>query len=205
MAGRIQFGDTRMTPPEWMADFGSRDHLIPGGIRLDPAQFIGPNGTRVTLTAGAALGATALAVAALAAAIPSGTVLDFGGAKFARLTAAAAAGATALQVAALPTALNTGDSAVYAGVGALSVPSGTALGRTFAERDAGTPFGPTAAGDEEVFLLAFEVTDLSTNADGVAYRPGSVVKENFLPGWTGLTAAVKALIRDRYICQRGSE
>jgi hypothetical protein len=39
------------------------------------------------------------------------------------------------------------------------IASGTLLGRTYAERDAKTGFGPAAATDDEIYLLAFDVTD----------------------------------------------
>ncbi|MFN2511992.1 MAG: hypothetical protein ABR568_11180 [Pyrinomonadaceae bacterium] len=61
--------------------------------------------------AGAAAGATTVPVGALTQAIPSGTVLDFGGGKTARLTASAAVGATSLTVSALTTALVAGNFA----------------------------------------------------------------------------------------------
>lgn len=135
---KIAHGDTSQTTPEWMADFGSRDHLIPGGVRLDPAAFPAVDGV-------------------------------------------------------------------------VHVPGGTVIGRTIAERDAGAPFGPvaftagTSVDDDEVYLLAFDVSDAAKDADGVLYRPGSVVKENYLPGWAGLDPVVQAEIRDRYLCQIGAE
>jgi hypothetical protein len=61
--------------------------------------------------AGAAVGAVTVPVAALTGPLTSGTVLDFGGVKSARLTAAAATGATSLTVSALTTALVANDFA----------------------------------------------------------------------------------------------
>lgn len=69
----------------------------------------------VTVSAPAIATATSISVNALSGPLPSGTVLDFGGGKFARLTAAAAAGATSLTVSALPTALAGGETATYLG------------------------------------------------------------------------------------------
>lgn len=192
--------------PVWAGDWLDREHLVPGGAKLDPAQFFGPDAVFVDVgAAGAAQGAVAVPVAALSGPIPSGTVLDFGTNKFARLTAAAAAGATSLTVAALPTALVDADTAWYSGVAVNSVPSGTIVGRTLAERDASTGFGPAAAADDEVFIVAFDVTDVGVVADCELYRHHSIVKENFLPGWTGIAAAVKTLVRARYTCVRGAE
>jgi hypothetical protein len=68
-------------------------------------------------TGGALAGATSVPVEALTAAMPSGSVLEFGTpTKTATLTAAAAAGATSLTTAALPEALVAGDVA-YSGYG----------------------------------------------------------------------------------------
>ena len=68
-------------------------------------------------TGGALAGATSVPVEALTAAMPSGSVLEFGTpTKTATLTAAALAGATSLTVAALPEALVAGDIA-YSGYG----------------------------------------------------------------------------------------
>src|SRR3954469_8996762 len=97
--------------PRWAGDYRDRDHLVPGGATIDPAQFIGAlTGTRVVVgAAGAIAGATTVPVGALANALPIGTVLDFGGSKFAVLTAAAAKGATSITTRALVTALVSGD------------------------------------------------------------------------------------------------
>ena len=209
MAGRsMNTSGPTLQSPVWAADYGSRDHLVPGGAKVDPAQFAGSGGTYVVVgAAGALAAATTVPVAALAAAIPSGTVLSFGTNKFARLTAAAAAGATSLTVAAIPTALVSGDTAEYVGTDGTvkRILSGTLLGRTFTERDASTPFGPLASGDEEVYILYHDIDDATVIADAELYRPGSIVKENFLPDFSGQSSAVKALVRGAYICVRGAE
>lgn len=92
---------------------------VPEWFRETPGQYV------VVGAAGAAQGAVAVPVDALMYDIPSGTVLSFGGAKFARLTAPAAAGAVALTVAALPTALVDNDLAVIPGKGEYFIPPGT--------------------------------------------------------------------------------
>lgn len=81
--------------------------------------------------------------------------------------------------------------------------SGTLLGRTIAERDAGTALGAAADADEEFYLLAFDVTDALQNNDVELYRHGSLVKENFLPAFSGLSDALKSAIRDNYECTKG--
>lgn len=83
------------------------------------------------------------------------------------------------------------------------VPSGTAVGRTFAERAAGTGFGPAADADDEVYLTAYDVKDAVTNPDVTLYRHGGLVKENYLPGIGSMSAAVLAKIRAAYETIRG--
>lgn len=204
MARIVESGNT-LTSPVWAADFLNREHLVPGGAKLNSALFFAVDSVVVTVgAAGAIATATSIPVAALTGAIPSGTVLNFGTNKFATLSAAAAAGATSLTVLAIPTALVSGDTARYAGVGVRNVPSGTLLGRTITEREASTGFGPWASGDDEVYLLAFDVTDPSINADCELYRNFSIVKENFLPGWTTYTAGMKTALRAAYRCTSGA-
>lgn len=203
---RIVENANQLSSARWAGDYFNREHMIPGGARINAALFTDTDAVSVVVgAAGAAGAATSVPVAALSGPIPSGTTLYFGTNKFATLTAAAAAAAVTLTVAAIPTALVSGDTATYAGVGTtITVPSGTVIGRTIAERDAGTAFGPAAAADDEVYLVCFDVLDAVTNPDVELYRPGSVVKETFVPGWAGLAAAVKALVRAAYICTVGA-
>jgi hypothetical protein len=174
---------------------------------VDPAQFFGEDAVVVDVgAAGAAGGATTVPVSpALTGPIPSGTVLDFGGAKFAVLTAAAATGATSLTVRALPTALVDADRTTYPGIKPKTIRGGQLVGRTYAERDAGTPFGVAADADDEVYIVAFDVSDLTRVAEIELVRPNTTIKENFLPGWTALSVALKAKVRDKYVTMRGAE
>ncbi len=194
------------TSAGWAGDFLNREHMIPGGAKLDPAQFTDTDAATVVVgAAGALAAATTVPVAALSDPIPTGTVLSFGTNKFARLTAAAAAGATSLTVAALPTALVSGDTATYAGVGTtVTVPSGTVVGRTLAERNAGTAFGPAGAADDEVYIICYDLYNAVINADIELYRPNSIVKENFLPEIATLAAGVITKLRAAYIMTRGA-
>lgn len=189
----------------WAGDFFEPENLIPGGGQLDAPLFLSPDAVVATVGAGgAAAGAVAVPVTALSGPLPNGTTLFFGGSKFARLTAAAAAGATSLTVSALPTALVAGDTATYSGIAKRSVPSGIVVGRTYAERDAGALFGPAADADDEVYLIAFDVTDVLKNTDVTFVRPGTfVVKENLLPNVATMSAAVKTKIRGLYVCVYG--
>jgi len=203
---RIVDSSNQQTGAAWAGDFFDREHLIPGGAKLDASQFLATDGVTVTTTSSASADATSMAVSALSGAIPSGTMLYFGESKeFAMLTAAAAAGATSLTVQALPSAIESGDSATYAGTtGIKRVVSGTAIGRTYTERDAGTGYGPAAAADDEIYLLAFDVTDASVNPDIEIYRPGSIVKETFVPSWSSLASGVKSALRSKYVCTTGA-
>ncbi|MBW4648920.1 MAG: hypothetical protein KME06_09480 [Kastovskya adunca ATA6-11-RM4] len=123
---RVNFSSPQLTPPAWAGDFLDRHSLIPGGARINPADF----------------------------------AADVEGRK--------------------------------------PIKSGTLLGRTFAERTAGTGFGVAAATDEEIYLLAFDVTDAVFCADCELYRHNSLVKENFLPDWATMATALKDKIRALY-------
>ena len=203
---RIVDNSNQLSAPAWAGDFFDREHMIPGGARLDPAQFNDTDAVVVVVgVAGAAQNAVSIPVAALSGPIPAGTVLWFGTNKFAELTANAATGATSLTVTAIPTALVSTDTATYQGVGtSKTVPSGTVVGRTFSERDAGTAYGPAGASDDEVYIICFDVADVTINADCELYRPNSIVKETYLPGFAGLASGVKTKLRANYICTTGA-
>lgn len=188
----------QVTSPAWAGDFLGPEHLVPAGVKLDVAQFYAPDSVRVVVgAAGAAANATSVPVDALSGPIPSGTVLDFGAKKFARLTAAAVAGATSLTVSALATALVDDDAARFMGTKLKSVEGGTVIGRTYAERDTETAFGPAEAADDEIYLVAFAVPNLAENNDAVLYRHKSIVRENRLPEWTTLSANAGLLAKVR--------
>lgn len=202
MKGSTFFGNT-LQAPRWAADFLGREHLEPWAGKIDASQFTDQAGVPVTVTASASATATSVTVAALAPSlnpatsiiatgnvlIPSGAVLYFGTNKFATLTADAKVGDTSLTVAALPTALVGTETTTYSRYGSETIPSGTFVGRTYAERDAGTSFGPAAVTDDETFLTAFDVVDAKIDNDIVLYRHTSRVKENYLPGYTALSTA----------------
>jgi hypothetical protein len=172
---------------------------IPGGTILD---FGGAK--LAVLTADAAAGATALAVRALPTALVSGDAATFkGGTKQARLTAEAVKGATALAVDELQFALASGDTAYYNLPGKTKrIAAGTIVGLTNAELEAaaagGVKWGPADDNDDVVRITAFDVPDADTNNDVELLRAGTLIKVNFLPGWAGASAAVKAKIRAAY-------
>lgn len=200
------YSPIQSTPPLWAADYLNRDTVMPFGVRLDPAQFNAVDAVKVVVIANAAVDATSVAVAALAGSIPSGVVVDLSGKKFARLTAAAAKNAVSLTVAPLATALVAGDTGIYKGHGRVSVPSGTLIGRTFAERDAAAGWGPADVdGDGEIYLTTREISDITKDATTEVYRHNKAVKENYLPGFSGLAQNVKNKIRALYSCIAGKD
>lgn len=133
MSRSMSTGTPTKSTPVWLGDYGNREHILPGGVKL-----------------------SATIVAA-----------DAYGKRF--------------------------------------VPSGTVVGRTIAERDASAPFELAAVGDNEVFIVVFDVDDVANINDAEVARPGTLVKENFLPGFAGLVAGVQALVRGAYQCVRGAE
>lgn len=193
-----------LTPPVWLAEFLEPDRMIPGGGKIDPAQFYAPDSVLVTMNGAAIQGATSLTVLALPGPIPSGTLLDFGGAKLAITSADAAASATSITVRAIPTALAGAETARYKGVQIKTIPAGTAVGRTIAERDANTPYGPAVNTDDEIFLTVFDVLNADDIDDVELLKHNTAVKENYLPGWSGLASALKTALRAAYAMQVGT-
>ncbi len=187
-----------------------KDHcIVRGGGMIDLTEFLWTDGTTVTVAAaGAAVDATSIPLKAPLPLkkIPNGTVIDFGDKKFARLTAEAAAGATTLTVAALPTALVEDDSATYKGVsGRYLIPGGTLLGRTYAEQESGTPFGPAdLTNDEEFYLSIYDVLadqdskdDMTRGIVDLLVRDTQIAA-NRLPGWATASEEYKTKIRELY-------
>lgn len=196
---RITVRANQRTAPRWAGEGFSKLRLLPGGVKVNPALFFAEDSVNVVVgAAGAAGNATSVPVDALSGPVPSGTTLHFGSKKFATLTADADEGDTAITVEALPTALVDNDAAIYPGTKEISIPSGTLLGRTYAERDAGDPYGPAADADDEIYLLAFDVTDANEVNDAELYRHGGVVKENYLPAFSTLSSTLKGKIRTLY-------
>jgi hypothetical protein len=84
---------------------------------------------------------------------------------------------------------------------------GTLVGRTYTERGTSTPFGPWAASDDEVFLLAYDVLDANRNPSFTALKTGKnvAVFENFLPDYAAYSAPKLAALRAAYITQIGRD
>lgn len=145
-------------------------------------------------------GATSIRVAALSNALPGGTMLSFGGGIFALLTQNAAQSTTTLTVAPLVQAVPASSSAFFKGFPAPRIPSGTLVGRTWAERANGDPFGPLDASDNEIGIVAFGIPDVRQNNDVDLVKPTKSfsVHENYLPGYTGFSGPILALVRANY-------
>lgn len=203
MLGTTFYGNN-LQAPRWMGDYGTREHLEAWPALLDPTQFTDSSGVPITVTASAIQGATSVTVSALTPSlypattiigsgnilIPNGSVIDLGGAKFARLAADAKVGDTTLTVSALPTALAGTETGVYNPYpNRKTIPSGTIVGRTFAQRDAGNPFHAGLVTDDELFLVAYDVIDANRDSSATLYRHRSLVKENYLPNYATLSAA----------------
>ena len=202
---RIVHREATLTTAAWMGDFGSRDHLIPGGARVDPAQWASISHT-ITVTEPVAIDDISITVAPTTTTIPQGTTLTFGAVPL--VTAEPApAGATSINImAATATVADNATATFVLPAGEpLTILSGTAIGRTIAERDANTPFGPAAAADDEIFLIVNDIYDARVNPDAELYRQNSIVKENFLPQVIDGTmiAGVLTKLRAAYICVRG--
>lgn len=205
----------RIGTPNWLGEQYSADILIPGGAQVTASLFPALDAIRVVSPAGAAASAVSIPIAALTlgadgsplavgqVAIPAGALIDFGGAKLAVTTAPVIRGAVAIAVRALPTAIAANDIGNYNGVGRRTVPSGTLVGRTLAERDAGGRYEPWTAGDDDFFLTLWDA-DLSMGEEIALLRPNTIIKENYIPGFAAMSAPMKAAIRGRYQCIVGS-
>lgn len=209
MGYRFQFNDYgRASNDAFFGDAGDRQHILPGGAQLDAAANFGNSGDfTVHNTAVAAVGATSITVSALPESVPAGTTLEFTGGKFAVTTATAAAGATSLAVEPLGEQIaDESDAVVDTVAGEDVVVSGTLVGRTVAERNAGAAFGPAADADDEIYITIGD-SDLARAVDGRAdvdlIRHGSLIKVNFLPAYAAASSAIKTKLEAFYELQLG--
>ncbi len=205
---RATYSGNTQSAPTFIGDFLSRDYLLPGGVKINAAEFLTEGSVKITVGANAAADATSVTVAALSGAIPNGAVIPVGAAsskKFMTLNAAAAAGATTLTVQPLVTALSNGDTGNYTSMSARKpIPAGTRIGRTFTERASNTPFGAAADADDEIFVVAYDIHDAALVNDAEVLREGTLIKENLLPGWTTETSTIKGKVRAFYQTTTGT-
>lgn len=103
-----------------------------------------------------------------------------------------------------PTAF--GVAYIDANTGKKVIPHGTLIGRTYAERDAGTGYGPAdVALDEQIFLMTTHITDVEDHNEVQLYRHGRLVAENWLPGYDTMATADLDWIREHYHCFFGND
>ncbi len=206
---QVSFSSDRIDPQTFIAEEITDKTLLPGGARVNSAEFLAPDGVKVTVATNAVADAGTISVGALArgdgrtgVAIPAGTTLNFNGPKqFAKVTAAANVGATALTVENIPANIPANQVAVYPGVGTVKpIPAGVAIGRTYAERANGAAFGPAQTTDDEIYLVGIGTPDAKINPEVVPLRPGTLVYENKIPGWSGFSGAMQTKLRQIYQC-----
>ncbi|NMG11135.1 hypothetical protein [Brasilonema sp. UFV-L1] len=131
------------------------------------------------------------------AGIPSGMTLTFGATSV--ITSRwASSDATTLEIFPSPGVIAADTSYNYPGYGARPLYSGWAVGRTFAERDAGTPFTLAADTDDEIYLIAFDVPDALRNQEIVLVRHQTRVKENRLPKFSTYSSGLQTKLRAAY-------
>ncbi len=187
-------------------DFGDRDHRLPGGGVLDASAFTQSSGEVLVKVNDADVnaGETTITVDALPGAVPSGAILEFSDGNFAKLSADAAAGATTLTVVALDADIADDATATYdPDPGFDLVSAGTLVGRTNTEKLAGDPFGPFADADDEIYIVAEDVDVTEGDRGAELCRHGSLIKYNYLPSWTGSSAAAKTALHAAYTIIKG--
>lgn len=207
---QVTWSSSAFQLPEFAAEELTPDKLLPGGARLDAAQFNAEDAQTIVLAAGAVSAGsnrTLNLAAALRFPIPAGTVLDFGAGEFCTLVNGAAQGATSISGVTVAADLEGGESVLFRGVlPRKPVTAGVLVGRSFAERDSNLGFGPAdvTTPDDQIFLTAFAVPDAAINPDVTLLRHGTLIYEDKLPDWSALSAQAKAAIRARYQCVRSA-
>lgn len=222
MAKMNYSGNVVDTPP-WLAAKLEDDSLLRYPAKLNTTGFINQLGILVNVTGTVATDATSIPVTALApmynspvplvalgrVLIPAGTVLDFGGKKYVRTTADAKQGDTSIAVSAVGVALAANDKTYWKWDLRTYIFSGVLLGRTLAERDAGTGFGiADTTNDEEFGILMFDLNDAYNNNDIELLAPSKMTEiyENWLPTYStvlrpsGTDNATMTKLRALYRC-----
>lgn len=217
MGAKVVFRGNSRSTPVWAGDFGGREHILPWPAKIDPTLFTDAAGIVVINQGIAAIGATVLNVSALTSpavnsitiinndsvVIKARSVLQFGAinsGKFAMVAVDSLVGDTTIQIQPLSVALADQDLATFSTYGIRYVPAGTLVGRTFVQRAANGLFHPAdvTTPDDEIYLTMFDIIDAIDNNDTEFYRPGSLVKENYLPNYASMNAATLSRIRSIY-------
>lgn len=204
----MTWSSSTLQQPEWSAECLPAENLLNAGTQLDLAQFSYADAQTLTLAAGAITSGsnkTLTLTTALTDDLPAGTILNFGSGKYATLTTKGAKGATTIAGVTLAANIAGGETTAYKGVsGHVVVPSGTLVGRTYTERDAGTGFGVAAVADDEIYIVAFQVERGEIDAGVTLVRHQTLIYEDKLPGWAGFDTDTKAKVRSLYQCIKHS-
>mgnify|MGYP001794889915 CR=1 FL=1 len=190
-----------MTRPGWVANELNAYSLLPAGTQADISQFNYADAQDLVLAAGAVTAGSGVILAlteALKYDILAGQILDFGDGELFTLEQRAKRGDTTM-VGTLAANAEGGESYTYSVSCGRTV--GEFVGRTLVERTAGTGFGVAdAAGDDELYLVAFQNEYAEQDAGITLLRHNCVIYENKLPGWADYNAATQAKIRELYQC-----
>ncbi|MFN6475246.1 hypothetical protein [Nostoc sp. DedQUE07] len=197
---RLEFSGTRNTAPRWMGDFGDRQSLLPGGVRVNKFKFAESNGIR-QISSGVLLGRRANATHWEPVNNNLNTTLST------TLTAAVASGGTILPVAST-SGYRAGDVLTIATVDYTIAAGGVNdLNRTLtltAGLSASAASGvavalKTAVAHDDFYLLAYDIDDANRNADATLYRHQALVYFNYLPDYPFTSLAnVLAKIKELY-------
>ncbi len=196
--------------PGFVGDFLNREHVLPGGVKLNASTFTGSDDIRVEVTAAVAANATTVPVVALSRDIPTDTTVMFGApadGKFARLSEESPTGDNSLVTYPVPKDLAVGDVGYYSPPGTTKrIPAGTPvkISNTVLESSAASGAlwssagnGIAAGTNDIVRILAYDVQDVEDNNDGDLLRKGTLLRVNHMY-WDTLDATVKAKTRVDY-------
>lgn len=85
------------------------------------------------------------------------------------------------------------------------VESGSLIGRSRAEAEAGTGFGPAADADDEIYLLMYDVPKPAENNDADVVRHTTLIRYNYLETYAAMSAGLKAKLHQFYHTTLGTE
>lgn len=184
----------------WLGEAANYNTMMPHGAKINPVG-IDPI-DKVTLTVSGAIAANATKIVLTqplnnSLGIQSGMTLTFGSTSV--ITSEWTSPASK-ELLIFPSPGTIADAATYAfpGYGARPIRDGIAVGRTFAERDAGAMFGLADANDDEIYLVAFPKPDVIHDNDIDLIRHGTRIRENYLPNFSTYAAGLQTKLRNSY-------
>ncbi len=203
---QLSFFNRTNEQPAWMAEPLGHNTLIPGGARVDTSTFSGLVLQTATVDGAHAAGVTSIAIdpAFDGEKMLAGTFMEFAAVPgtFVRLSDTVVNGDVALPVFDTPAALADNDVLNHV-LDPKIIQAGSIVGRTFAQRDANTPFHLALDTDEEFYIVAFGVVSqfgdaLEAEMDVTLVRHASLIKENLLPTFATESATIQAALRAAY-------